>query len=47
MMKKYIIINKYTNNQIGGSKNITILSYNVYWKAMVSNQLKICNKNKH
>jgi len=47
MMKKYIIINKYTNNnQLGGSKNIIILSYNVYWKAMLSDQLKICNKNK-
>jgi hypothetical protein len=49
-MKKYIIVNKYTNNnQIGGNNNFKILSWNVSWEAMTSSlagQFKICSKNK-
>ena len=49
-MKKYIIVNKYANNnQIGGNDNIKILSWNVSWEAMTSNltgQFAICGKSK-
>jgi hypothetical protein len=51
MMKKYIIVNKYTNNnQIGGNHNFKILSWNVSWEAMTSNltgQFAICGKSKN
>jgi hypothetical protein len=50
MMKKYIIVNKYTNNnQIGGNNNFKILSWNVSWEAMTSSlsgDFKICSKSK-
>ena len=49
-MKKYIILNKNNKNQLGGKtlKKIIILSWNVSWEAMTTNnsgQFKLCGKN--